>query len=376
MILWQSPSGNISGAASRPTEKIGVIKMKINMQHWAEEIINAKDVRNLPVLYFPVLKDMDMSVPESVKDPVKIATVMKKVVEEYPDTIAAITGMDLTVDAEAFGAEVNFSERQAPNVVKHIINKADEIDSLVIPDIHSGRVDVFTHACVEAEKIIKDRPVFGGMLGPFSLAANLLDINTCMLMTLKDKESLHKLIEKCNQWLINRALEYKKAGANGIFIAEPTAGLLSPKACDEFSSSYIKRLADEVQDEHFFLVLHDCGRVTKSVESMYRTGCKGFHFGNGVNMTDILPQMGQDVLVFGNLDPSSVYFMGTPDSVYEKTIQLLEEMKQYPNFVLSSGCDLAPSVEAANLNAYYRACSDFNIKNGHPTSFDIAPFIE
>jgi len=350
--------------------------MKINMQHWAEDIINAGDVRNLPVLYFPVLKDLNMSVPDSVNDPVKIATVMKKVVDDYPDTIAAITGMDLTVDAEAFGAKVNFSAKQAPNVVSHIINKSTEIDSIEIPDIHSGRVDVFTQACVEAEKIIQDRPVFGGMLGPFSLAANLLDINTCMLMTLKDKASLHKLIEKCNQWLINRAREYKKAGANGIFIAEPTAGLLSPKACDEFSSSYIKKLAQEIQDDYFFLVLHDCGQVTKSVESMYNTGCKGFHFGNGVKMTDIMPQIGSDVLIFGNLDPSSVFFMGTPDSVYQHTMQLLEEMKPYPNFVLSSGCDLAPSVEAENLAAYYRACSDFNIMNGHLAALDIGPFVE
>lgn len=350
--------------------------MKINMQHWAEDIINAGDVRNLPVLYFPVLKDLNMSVPDSVNDPVKIATVMKKVVDDYPDTIAAITGMDLTVDAEAFGATVNFSDKQAPNVISHILNNADDINALEIPNIHSGRVDIFTHACIEAEKLVQDRPVFGGMLGPFSLAANLLDINTCMLMTLKDKPTLHKLIEKCNKWLICRAQEYKEAGANGIFIAEPTAGLLSPKACDEFSSSYIKILADEIQDDYFFLVLHDCGQVTKSVESMYKTGCKGFHFGNGVKMTDIMPQLGQDVLVFGNLDPSSVFFMGTPDSVYQQTMQLLEEMISYPNFILSSGCDLAPSVNAENLEAYYRACSDFNIMNGHLTSLDIAPFVE
>lgn len=350
--------------------------MKINMQRWAEEIIDAGDVRNLPVLYFPVLNGLSMSVPDSVNDPEKIAAVMKKVIDDYPDTIAAITGMDLTVDAEAFGASVNFSDKQAPNVISHIISNTNEIESLEIPDIHSGRVDVFTQACVKAEALIQDRPIFGGMLGPFSLAANLLDLNTCMLMTIKDKTSLHKLVEKCNQWLINRALEYKKAGANGIFIAEPTAGLLSPKACDEFSSAYIKKLADEVQDDYFFLVLHDCGKVTKSVESMYNTGCKGFHFGNGVNMTDILPQMGQDVLVFGNLDPSSVFFMGTPDSVYQETMQLLQEMQTYPNFVLSSGCDLAPSVDAANIEAYYRACSDFNIMNGHPTAFNITPFIE
>ena len=350
--------------------------MKINMQKWAEEIIAAKDVRNLPVLYFPCIKNIEgMTVPEACNDPVKIAQVMREVIDEYPETIAAITGMDLTVDAEAFGIPVKFSDKQAPNVTEHLFKDAEGIAELELPDIHSGRVDVFTQACVEAQKIINDRPIFGGMLGPFSLAANLLDINQCLLFTMKNKETLHILLEKCTDWLIARALEYKKAGAHGVFAAEPTAGLLSPKACNTFSSVYVKKLADAVQDENFFLVEHDCGQVTKCVVDMYNTGCKGFHYGNGVDMKDILPQTEADVLVFGNLDPSEVFFQGTPESIYAQTTQLLEEMKDFPNFVLSSGCDLAPSVTNENLQAYYQACRDWNSKNGVETKIDITPFI-
>ncbi len=139
-----------------------------------------------------------------------------------------------------------------------------------------------------------------------------------------------------------------------------SADLLSPDACDEFSSVYIKKLVELYQDDYFFLILHDCGRVTKSVKSMCGTGCKGLHFGNGVNMKDIMPQVDSDILAFGNLDPSSVFFIGTPEYVYEKTTSLLEEMKPYPNFVLSSGCDLAPTVNEENIRAYYQACRDFN----------------
>ena len=336
--------------------------MKINMQKWSEDIIADKRVKNLPVLYFPVLKNIGMSVPQSVNDPVSIARVMKEVIDEYPDTIAAITGMDLTVDVEAFGAPVNFSEKQAPNVSGHILESAEDIDNLKIPPVSNGRVSVFSQACSEAEKIITDRPVFGGMLGPFSLAANLLNLNKCMLMTLKEKDALHKLLEKCTEWLISRAVDYRNAGANGIFIAEPTAGLLSPRACNTFSSEYVKQIAEAVQDDYFFLVLHDCGKVTKSVEGMYATGCKGFHFGNGVDMKEILPQIKPDVLVFGNVDPSSAFFLGSPESVYDTTMNLLEDMKPYPQFVLSSGCDLAPLVSDDNIQAYYQACRDYNTK--------------
>ena len=334
--------------------------MKMNMQHWADAIIQADDVKNLPVLYFPVVKELGMDIPSSMKDPQKIATVMKQVIDEYPDTIAAITGMDLTVDAEAFGVAVNFSDKQAPNIVDHILHGSEEISRLRVPDVHSGRTDVYTQACAEAQKTITDRPVFGGMLGPFSLAANLLEINKCLMMTIRGSEYLHALLETCTEWLIQRAAAYKTAGANGVFIAEPTAGLLSPKACDAFSSQYIKKIVDAVQDDTFFLILHDCGQVEKSVGSMCSTGCKGLHFGNGVDMKNIMPNVDPRILVFGNLDPSSVFFMGTPESVYQETRALLEEMEPYHNFILSSGCDLAPSVAKENIQAYYEACRDHN----------------
>lgn len=349
--------------------------MKINMQKWAEEIIAAKDVRNLPVLFFPVLKNIDMPVPDSVQDPKKVAEAMAEVIKEYPDTIAAITGMDLSVDSEAFGAEVKFSKRQAPNVKNHIIETAEDIHALKVPDIHSGRVDIFNDACREAAKIITDRPIMGGMFGPFSLAANLLDVSDALMKVVNEPELVHELLEKSTEWLIKRAQGYKDAGANGVFIAEPTAGIMNPDMLDEFSSVYVKRIVDAVQDDNFFFVLHDCGSVTDSVESMYKTGCKGFHFGNGVDMKNVMPQIPADVLVFGNLDPSEVFTLGTPESIREQTLKLLEEMKPYPHFVLSSGCDLAPLVSNENMEAYYEACREFNRANGVETKLDITPFI-
>ncbi len=349
--------------------------MKFNMQKWAEDIIAAKDVRNLPVLYFPVLKNMGMSVPDSVSDPKKIAAVMKQVIDEYPETIAAVTGMDLTVDTEAFGGEVKYSHKQAPNISVHPVRNADDIRALQVPDIHSGRVDIFNDAIKEARTLIPDRPIMGGMLGPFSLAADLINVTDAMMMAVKDKESMHILLEKATEWLIKRAQGYKDAGASGILIAEPTAGLMRPRMLDELSSQYVKKIVDAVQDEYFFLILHNCGQVTKSVESMNSTGCKGQSYGNSVDMKNIMPQVPEDILVFGNLDPSSVFFMGTPESIREKTLQLLKDMEDYPHFVLSSGCDLPPSIENENLQAYYDACREYNASRGVETVIDNREFI-
>ncbi len=336
--------------------------MKFNMDEWSQEIIDAKDTRILPVLYFPCLPLTGMGVIETVNDGKKMAETMAAIIKKYPAMIAAMTGMDLSVDSEAFGAKVTFKDTEAPSVKDPLISTVEDIHNLKVPDVHSGRVDIFLDAIVEAQKLITDRPIFGGQLGPFSLAANLLEVQQALMMTMKEPEAMKELLEKCTEFLINRALEYKKAGANGIFLAEPTAGLLSPKQLEVFSSVYVKRLVDAVQDSSFYVILHDCGHVTKSVQSMYNTGAKGHHYGNAVDMTKILPQIPPDILVFGNIDPSTAFYQGTKESIKGVTTELLEKMKEYPHFVLSSGCDLAPLVSMDTIDGFFEACEEYNSK--------------
>lgn len=169
--------------------------MKINMDRWSKDIIDAKDVRNLPVLYFPVLKNINMGVVESVTDSRKMAVAMKEVITEYPETIASVTGMDFTVDSEAFGAKIAFSDRQAPGVKKHVLKSLDKLSEMPIPDINAGRQQMFADAVVEAQELIKDRPVFGGMLGPFSLAANLMEVSNALMCTISEPEEMKEFLE-------------------------------------------------------------------------------------------------------------------------------------------------------------------------------------
>ncbi|MCR4892179.1 MAG: uroporphyrinogen decarboxylase family protein [Lachnospiraceae bacterium] len=334
--------------------------MYFDMDKWSQDIIDARDTKILPVLYFPCIPLTGYGLVETVNDGKKMAEVMKATVDRYPDMICAMTGMDLSVDSEAFGSKVIFKDNEAPSVKDPLIETGEDIRALQVPDVHAGRVDIFLDAVREASKIIEDRPIIGGQFGPFSLAANLLDVQVALKMTRKDPESMHILLDKCTEFLINRAMEYKKAGANGIFLAEPTAGLLAPKMLEAFSSVYVKRLVDAVQDTGFYVILHNCGHVTKSVESMYGTGSKGHHYGNSVDMKDILPQIPPNILVFGNIDPSTIFFQGTKELMREKTLELLESMKDFPHFILSSGCDLPPMVSMDIIDVFFEACREYN----------------
>ena len=90
--------------------------------------------------------------------------------------------MDLTVEAEAFGAEIVFPENEVPSVVGRLLNDEEAIDKLEIPALNKGRIPQYLKANMLAAKTITDRPVFAGCIGPYSLAGRLYDMSEVMVL--------------------------------------------------------------------------------------------------------------------------------------------------------------------------------------------------
>jgi len=63
--------------------------------------------------------------------------------------------------------------------------------------------------------------------------------------------------------------------------------------------------------------------------------------------------------VLGNLDSVGQLRYGTPESVRENTLALLERCAGYGNFIISSGCDIPPQTPLTNIDAFFAAVRDF-----------------
>ena len=334
--------------------------MKINMKSWIEGLKGTQPKKPIPVLSFPCVSLLGITVRELISDSELQAKGMKAVADNT-DAAASVSFMDLSVEAECFGAKVVVSDDEVPTVNGRIINDMDEAEALEIPAIGSGRTQIYIDAIKNACEMITDRPVLAGMIGPFSLAARLLDVSEIMMDCYDDPDMVHLVLEKVTAFLIEYAKAYKTAGANGIVMAEPVAGLLSPTLEEEFSSPYVKRIAEAIQDDEFVLIYHNCGdNVPKMLDSIMTTGCAAYHFGNAMDMEkDIIPQVSEDTVVMGNIDPAGTLRMGTPEKVREETLALLEKCSKYPNFVLSSGCDIPPMTPWENIKAFFSASEEF-----------------
>ena len=329
------------------------------MKAWIQAQIENPVKKALPIISYPSIQKMGITVKELIQSSDLQAKAMK-MVADLTDSAASVSLMDLSVEAEAFGAEIKVTDDEVPNVIGCIVKSEEDADALAIPKIGAGRTSIYIEAMEKAVNMITDRPVFAGVIGPFSLAGRLMDVTEVMYLCFDEPEMVHTVLEKVTEFLIQYIKEYKKVGANGVVIAEPLAGLLGPDQAEEFSAGYMRKIVEAVQDDEFSIVYHNCGNtVVKTADSIFSNGCMAYHFGNSIQLKDMLEKAPEDRLVMGNVDPAGQFLNGTVDSIYSTTTELMKECCEYKNFVISSGCDVPPLSSWDNIESFFKAVSDF-----------------
>lgn len=329
----------------------------MNMKKWLGECAESK--KPLPILSYPAVSLIGVSVKEAVTDSGTQAEIMKAVADRC-DTAASVTVMDLSVEAECFGAKISFSDNAVPAVEGTLITSAEEAKKLKVPEIGSGRSEIFIDAVKKAKELITDRPVLAGAAAPFSLAGRLMDVTEIMFWCFDEPDTVKFVLEKCTEFLINYINALKAAGADGVILAEPVAGLLSPALEAEFSAPYTKRLAEAVKNDSFAVIYHNCGQgVIHMTDSIFANGCDAYHFGNAIDLCELIKAAPTDKPVMGNIDPVGLFKDGTPEEMKDAVNALLNECAAYPNFLLSSGCDIPPNAKWENIDAFFKASESF-----------------
>ncbi len=309
----------------------------------------------LPVLSFPAVQMLGVTVRELVSSSALQAKAMQTVAREAP-TLASVSLMDLSVEAEAFGARVRFTDNEIPTITGQLISTVEDAEALCVPSVGAGRTGVCVEAIRLAKAAITDRPVLAGEIGPYSLAGRLCDVTEVLYLCYDEPELVHTVLRKATDFLIDYCRALRDAGADGVVLAEPLAGLLSPEMSAAFSCPYVKELVDAVQTEEFAVIYHNCGNAAdQMLPEIHSTGAAAYHFGNAVSMRHVLDLAPKDMLCMGNIDPAGQFAAGTPQSVAAATAELMRQCGSEPNFIPSSGCDIPPHARWENIHAFFNA---------------------
>lgn len=331
----------------------------MNMRKWTDDLLNSAVKKPMPILSFPAIQLMGITVEELISSSEKQAEGMR-LVAAHTDEAASVSMMDLSVEAEAFGSAIRVSRDEVPTVTGRVVTGPADARALVVPNAHVGRTGLYIDAIRMAKQQITDRPVLSGVIGPFSLAGRLLDVSEAMIACYEKPDMVHEVLDKAARFITAYVLAYRDAGADGVVMAEPLAGILSPPLIAEFSTPYVKRIADAVKTDAFVFVYHNCGNnIADLADSIKTIGADAYHFGNAVDLKRMLELMPDNVPVMGNVDPAGQFKNGTPESVRKATLELMEKCSVHKNFVVSSGCDIPPLSSWNNIDAFFAAVREF-----------------
>ena len=260
--------------------------------------------------------------------------------------------MDLSVEANALGLPVRFPLGESPTVEYPMVRTQEDLHRFYKMDVLAdGRVRVF----IETVKLIKRHLNIwcgGYVVGPYTLAALMMGATETAIATIDDPDLLHETLTFTTYVISRYANALAAAGADMVAILEPSAVMLSPRQYREFSGQYTRQIILQMKA---LPILHICGNTKHLIKGMVETGAQGLSLDSLVELDEIAVNVPDDVVLIGNVNPTAVMVDADPQTVYQKTRDLITRMEPYRNFILSTGCDLPPETPLANIKAFMDA---------------------
>lgn len=302
----------------------------------------------IPLLGAPGTKLSRTTLRENLTDAnIQLRTIELLIERFQPDGIFPF--MDLTVEAESLGLDISFPENENPAVRKHNVKSEEDLEAVRLRYKGiSGRMPLFIKV---VEGLAKKFSIVKGayVIGPYTLAGELMGVEELGINTILNPGLAHKFIEFTSSIIKDYAKALLDAGADVIAVLEPSAVMLSPRQFEEFSGRYFSYLVEELKSP---LILHICGDTTHLLEKMSRIGAIGLSLDSLVDLKEASEIVPEDVVLIGNLDPVKVFLQSNPEEVAKATRDLLNRMKGVSNFILSSGCDLPIDTPLENIEAF------------------------
>ena len=196
--------------------------------------------------------------------------------------------------------------------------------------------------------------------GPFSQVAFLVGVNPLMLATLDEPEALEAAIAKRVPFALHWVDELAALDPGCIWIGEGFASnsLVGDPTYRRFVMPYERQVVERIHRIGKTSLLHICGKLDSSLESVMETGSDGIEIDWQVDVAEAKQRIGRHMTLKGNLNTSSLIH-STPDEVYAMTRDLIGQGKAGGRFIVSSGCCLGRDTPPASVDAMVRACEDF-----------------
>lgn len=263
-----------------------------------------------------------------------------------------------TIFQFALGFEMLKPERDFPSVIEAKFKNLDDV--LNAPHVDVFKDGLFPEYLESIRKIAEriDKPQMVSCVGPLTLASELSGLEVLLRSSINNLEFFRALLQYANRCVFDFCGAAIDNGASVLQISEPVMSLMRPKFYKEEVLQYLKKLIAEI-NSRASSALHVCGDTSKHLPIMVESGAQILSLDQIMDLGWVAQVIPGDVLIAGNIDPVKVMLSASPEEVFFKTSELLEEMQSYDNYLVSFGCDCPIETPIENMQAVIAAVNKY-----------------
>jgi len=263
---------------------------------------------------------------------------------------SATLPLDIYVEAEALGAEINFRENaefEFPQVRKARFGSVIDLTTEITKStgvFNKGRINLVCNAIKLLKEDVGNDVVIGGLIpGPYTLLLLVVNAGKMFVEMKKEPQAVTDALYHLSSFLSEVGNAYREAGADFITIHDMggSPAFIGPARYEHFVLPAEKSLIKILPKPR---VLSVCGNVTSSLHLLARTGADAISIDQTVELAAARLAL-KDTLLFGNLDPVETLYRGESAQVAEAVISVKEAGVD----AIWPGCDLVPQTPIQNI---------------------------
>ena len=266
--------------------------------------------------------------------------------------------MDFSVETEALGSVLQYRANQYPDVVSYVLTPDNDVSALAVPDPTSaGRMpELLRAASILRREIGKEMPVAGCVLGPMTLATQLLGIETALYLAADDPGRFEKILDFAAEVAVRYGIAQIEAGAHLPIVFDPAASpaVVPPQFFRELLLPRLKRVFAAYRAAGALANWLNIAGPTAPILPWYpEAGVDIANFDYYVDPAEaqkLLPATCLD----GNMKSLS-FVEARPEEITAAAARLVTAFAGRGGFLLSSGCEIPLEAKPENIAALVAA---------------------
>lgn len=277
---------------------------------------------------------------------------------EYYGYDAVFALMDVHVEAEAVGSVLDYRPGQYPFVSSPVLVGNSSLEALSVPDPrHAARMPEL----LKAAEILRDRVgddvlVVGCVVGPMTLAIQLLGTENALYLAADDPEEFARLLAFSAEVITAFGTAQIGAGVHLPVVFDPSSSpaVIPPQFFREFELPLLTKIYKSFKEAGAELSwLHITGPTEKILPYYPEAGADIANIDYCVEPEKAMKML-PHTCIDGNIKPL-LFLEEHPDAVEKEAAALLNLFSGRGGYILSPGCEIPPEAKPENIKGLVSA---------------------